>query len=191
MSQKRPRGRPVGPSTLERRKVEELLRSSPAHITRMTKAERAEVEDGIAASERVRKQILKDYRHGATTPYAHAYKIASLGDESMEGYKADVLAYDHKYKKIAETARENSAEEKRKTADEQAALVCEHFRTLLSRAVPLGPLSRSEVAKRMKYRWPSNGQLGELPSERTLRNWIKRCSPFLDQRIGRTLSGKK
>jgi hypothetical protein len=191
MSEKRTRGRPVGPSTLERRRVEKLLRSPPAHIPLMTPAELAEHEESIAAGERVRKQILKDYKHGATTPNAHAYEMASLGDESMEGHEADVIARDRTYKKNADEARGKGSHENRKTADRQASLVCEHFRGLLSRAVPLGPLSRSEVARRMQDRWPSDGRFGKLPSEKTLRNWIERGSPFPEHRAGKVLLGKK
>ncbi len=149
MISKRPRGRPAGPSTLERRRVEDLLRSPPVHIPRMTAAERADLEESLAAGERVRRQILKDYKHGATTPNAHAYDMASLGDESMEGHEAEVIARDHTYKTIADEARGKGGHENRKTADRQATLVCEHFRKLLSRAVPPGQPSRSEVARRM------------------------------------------
>jgi hypothetical protein len=191
MTPKRPRGRPAGPSALERRRVEELLRSPPAHIPRMTAAERAELEESFVADERVRRQILKAYKHGATTPDAHAYDMASLGDESMEGHEAEVIARDHTYKEIADDARGKGGHKNRKKADRRAALVCEHFRGLLSRAVPLGPLSRSEVARRMQHRWPSDGRLGKLPSEKTLRNWIERGSPFAEHRVGKVLSGKK
>jgi hypothetical protein len=191
MISKRPRGRPAGPSTLERRRVEDLLRSPPAHIPRMTAAERADLEESLAAGERVRRQILKDYKHGATTPNAHAYDMASLGDESMEGHEAEVIARDHTYKTIADEARGKGGHENRKTADRQATLVCEHFRKLLSRAVPLGQLSRLEVARRMQDRWPPDGRLGEVPSERTLRNWIERASPYPEHRVGKVSLSKK
>jgi hypothetical protein len=191
MTAKRPRGRPAGPSTLERRRVKELLRLPPAHVPRMTDAERAELEKQLAAGEHVRKQILKDYKYGATTPDAHAYEMASLGDESMEGHEGKVLARDRTYKRIADEARGKGSQENRRTADRKAASVCEHFRDLLSQAVPLGRLSRSGVAKKMQERWPSDGRLGALPSEKTLRNWIERGSPFPAQRVGKVSLDKK
>lgn len=191
MTQKRSRGRPAGSATLERRRVEELLSSPPAHLQGMTVAEQAAVDESLAAGELLRRKILKEYKHGATTPDAHAYDMASLGDESMEGHEADVLARDRAYKRRADEAREKSSKEKRKAADKQATLVCEHFRELLRRAVPLGQLSRSEVARRMQDRWPSDGRLGEVPSEKTLRNWIERGSPFPEHRVGKISLAKK
>jgi hypothetical protein len=157
----------------------------------MTAAERAELEESFVADERMRRQILKDYKHGATTPDSHAYDMASLGDESMEGYEEEVIARDRAYKKIADEAREKGSHENRKTADRQAALVCEHFRGLLGQAVPLGRLSRVEVARKMQDRWPTDGRLGKLPSEKTLRNWIERGSPFPEHRVGKVSLGKK
>jgi hypothetical protein len=191
MTLKQPRGRPAGPTTLKRRRVEELLRSPPAHIPMMTAAERAELEESFAAGERVRRQILKDYKHGATTPDSHAYDMASLGDESTEGHEKEVIARDRTYKEVADEGRAKGGHKNRRKADRQAALVCEHFRELLSRAVPHGPLSRSEVARRMQDRWPLDGRLGRLPSEKTLRNWIERGSPLPAHRVGKVLLGKK
>lgn len=73
----------------------------------------------------------------------------------------------------------------------KASLVCEHFRELLRRAIPLGQISRSEVARRMQDRWPSDGRLGKVPSEKTLRNWIERGSPFPEHRVGKISLAKK
>lgn len=191
MIQKRPRGRPAGPAALERRRIDELLRSPPAYIPRMTAAEHAELEKSFAANERVRKQILKDYKYGATTPNAHAYDMASLGDESFQGHEHAILSRDREYKEVADKARLSSSVQKRNATDTQACKVCKHFRTLLSRAKPLGPLSRSDVARGMQSRWPSDGSLGTVPSERTLRDWIRRGSPFAEHRVGSVSLGKK
>lgn len=191
MNQNRPRGRPAGPATLERRRIDELMESPPAHIPRLTAVEQAELEKSFAANERVRKQILKEYKYGATTPNAHAYDMASLGDESLQGHEHAILARDREYKEVADRARLKSSVQKRNTTDTQACKVCEHFRTLLSRAKPLGPLSRSDVARRMQSRWPPDGSLGAVPSERTLRDWIRRGSPFAEHRVGSVSREKK
>jgi hypothetical protein len=172
---KRNRGRPQSKVTHERLRIAELLKELPSYLPPVSAEELEALNASAAANEEIRQQIIKDFRHGASTPNQHAYDMASLGDESLEGYESSVLARDKQYQKAAQAHRKGGA---KANADESSRKVTElgrHFGSLLAQAKPNGPLPHTEVARRMRHSWPMNSMLGDPPKDRTLRSWIKRA----------------
>ena len=95
------RGRPFSKATLEKQRIEKIMRTIPSHLPKLTDEELAELEEGFKHNEKIRLEILKTYKYGSWTPDEHAYNMASLGDESFEGYEQKVLDDDARYSQQA------------------------------------------------------------------------------------------
>jgi hypothetical protein len=172
MTPTRKRGRPPSPQTLEKRRIQEMLTNTKGTIARMNEEERRDTRKFLDESERWRKRILKDYTHGSTTPHEHAYQVASIGDESLEGYEATILKNDKRFRTRAKAYR-IAGTEALKDNRQKASKAIDSFSDLLSRIRPQGPLSMSEAARRMQRDWLARGNYDDAPSIRTLIRWIK------------------
>ena len=113
------RGRPLGKETLEKLRIEKMMREIPTYLPRLTSEEKAELEESIQQGEEIRLEILKTYKHGSWTPDEHAYSMASLGDESFEGHEQKVLDDDARYSQQAKKYRADAGTEIKKCRDRQ------------------------------------------------------------------------
>ena len=187
-SQKRGRGRPKSEATIQREKIDALFASRPSYLPKEESALTKALREAKPHNDAVEQQILRDYKYDVTVPDDHAFTMASLGDESLYGHEAAIIAQDQAH--IARVARQRSAGARatKQNSQNRAGLVIEKNKILISRLIESGKRSVSHVAKKICSEWdfitvaqrisgePSSltarGDGGPCPSERTVRNWI-------------------
>lgn len=179
------RGRPISESTKEKRRLDEMFANPHDHIKEMSEAENRDVREMLGNMEEVRKEILKTYKHSATTPNQHAYDMASIGDEMLEGYEEIILQRDKEYETRSRNFQQTGGKETKKTADTKAKEIYRLNKALIDKIKPLGPHSVTSAAKIILLDWNKRGIHGEIPSERTIRNLIIRGSPHPEHKVGK------
>lgn len=183
------RGRPLGSVTLERRRIEKLMRELPEHIPRLTVEEKAKLEEVFKHNEEVRVEILKTYKHGSWTPDEHAYSMASLGDESFEGHEQKVLDDDSEYRRQAKKIRANAGAENIKKSQLRQEKVMKINKALIEKINSTQTYSLHRVASLIHEQWKSmkpaqrltneaknmncRGDGNEPVSIRTITRWIE------------------
>lgn len=182
---KKNRGRPPSAETIERRCIEEMLNNRPAHLPKMTDKEKQQAEDSFNASEIIRKQILSDIKTSVIIPDEHAYAMASLGDESLEGYEEKIIKQDTEYRKLIKEIRANGTRGTRVNAEKKIGELYEKNKSLIDKIKPYGPLTINGVARKIIMEWPRRGVVSDqAPSERTIRTHLKKI-------VGKGLGAKK
>lgn len=170
---KKKRGRPPSPATLEQRRIVDMLKNMPDYIVRLTKEEKQQAEDLFNASEINRKQILRQYKTSVIIPDEHAYAMASLGDESMEGYEGIVLEQDVEYRRLSAQYRINGAKKTQIEAKDRMRSLFFKNEFLVNRIKPNGNLTINGVAEIIAKEWGGRGVHDDAPSTRTIRNALK------------------
>ena len=183
---KRKRGRPKSQDTLESEGIKEILAQVPRHLP----SEESELMQRLKASmsqvDEVEKQILRDYKYDASVPGSHAYAMASVGDEAMEGYDSSTLAKDEEHRRRIARQRQSGTDTTKQNASYRAAKVIAKNKVMLSEFLYVRGKSISVVAKKIRTEWDyvsaehrisdetitARGDGGPVPSHRTLRNWI-------------------
>jgi hypothetical protein len=193
---KKGRGRPLSQETLEKRRVDELLKN----INKPISLEEIAWRDSMLSSlEEAESELLSDYKSNPTIPRSHIFELASLGDESMLGYEDLILERDNKLRQAVISNRHKGGDEYHQNTKSRAKLLCEKNRILLGKMKPNGHLSKNKVATKIHEEWdriPSgNRQLGEegmdrrgvedlginaskVPSVRTIERYIDLGSSF-------------
>ena len=185
------RGRPISEPTKEKRRLEEMFANPPDHIGEMTETEKRDVREMLDNMEGVRKEILKTYKHSATTPNQHAYDMASIGDEMLAGYEERILQRDKEYETRARDFQQSGGKETKKAADVKAEEIYKLNKSLIDKIRPLGHHSVTSAAKIILNEWSKRGIDIEKPSERTIRNLIIRGSPHPAHKVGKGSLPKK
>jgi hypothetical protein len=181
------RGRPPRPETLERRRVEEILRNMPSHIPRLTHQERRALELTIAEMEKTRLELIAASGHMA--PDEHAYAMGSLGDESMVGFEGEILRDDAFYKQRAKGALHKAGITVRTLSEARQRKIIEINRVLIAKIGKGSFYTLHRVAEIILTQWdrvlpgqrlagePNSlirrGDGGQCPSLRTLERWLK------------------
>jgi hypothetical protein len=207
MSLPKKRGRPKSAATLERDRIEEMLKNTPSYLPKMTAEKKKQMLESIAHGESIRLDILKTYKTSATIPDDHAYQMASLGDGSMICHEHAVIQRDESYLQQARALRAAGVRIVSDTAASRAKALCEKNRALLEIMKPFGHLTLSDVASKIRRDWANvhphslmpgetmklteRGLEGDPPSMRTIKNYIQQASPFPEQRVGKTSLRKK
>ena len=184
------RGRPKSQTRLEQEQTDQWLRNPPAYITPMTGEHLNQVEESFRQSERVRQEILRDYKHGPTTPDNHAYEMASLGDESLTGHEARILQNDKEFAERQSVYRVRGAESTKQKADDRAQQLAQKNRVLIGLINTTGVYTVNKVAGMIEAQWdamtPGNilkgeppdmgrrGIDGPKPSLKTIERWIEK-----------------
>lgn len=182
MASEKKRGRPPSQKTLEKRRIDEMLRNPPEHI-RAFQAVRGQDRDMRALNgEEVRLQLLKDYKHSATTPNQHAYDMASVGEDPNSAYETSILNNDLLYQEQTDANQFAGGQAMRANAQHLANKLWEKNKTLLERSAPLGRVSHSHAANIILNDWKNKGFGGPPPTERTIRRYIKLGSPYKEER---------
>jgi hypothetical protein len=184
--QKRGRGRPKSEATIQREKIDALFASRPSYLPKEESALTKALREAKPHNDAVEQQILRDYKYDATVPDDHAFTMASLGDESLYGHEAAIIAQDQAH--IARVARQraNGARATKQNASYRAAKVTAKNKVMLSEFLYARGESVYAVAKKILVEWDyvsaeqrirdetitARGDGGPVPSHRTLRDWI-------------------
>ena len=192
--QKRGRGRPKSAATLARENIEALFASRPSHLPKEESALTKALREAKPHNDALEQQILRDYKYDATVPDDHAFAMASLGDESLEGYEDAIIAQDEEH--IARVARQrsNGAKATKRNSQNRAKAIIAKNKILISHLIGTRKQSVSRVAKKICTEWvfisvaqrisgephllTARGDGGPCPSERTVRNWIRQHNSF-------------
>jgi hypothetical protein len=169
------RGRPISERTIEKHRIKELLDNPPTHIRPMNEAERREIDSMLDSFEKAEKQILRQYRTSATIPKSHAYEMASLGDESLQGLESAIIARDSQYQMDASITRSKGGQARGNEPSFRAQKLAEINKDLIDK-VNSGEISAGEAARLIHNRWQTRG-LPSLrqPSQKTLERYISRA----------------
>ena len=194
MTTMKKRGRPPSAATLENRRAKDLLQSISPH---MTPAELAVLKQSYAHDEEIRQEILSKYKHGTWTPDEHAYKMASLGDESLHGHEQQVLDDDARYNRIAKKIRVEAGKTVKNVAQLRRESVLQKNRVLIARAGSIQAYNRHKVATIIHGQWKTiapghrlvgedqnmsgRGDGGEPVSIRTIERWLEQGPTFFDR----------
>lgn len=205
-SNKRRRGRPPGSDKAESLLAQEAMRNRPENQTSMTTAEQEKLSNWIKSMDVAEQQVLSQFKYSQTTSKNHAYTMASLDHEIYDESRDEILKIDAQKRGESQDNKLAGGVAVRDEALRRAEKVCELNKILLERAKPFGPLSMSDVARKISSEWeaiPSGGRLlgeppeliargigGNAPSRRTITNYIKAASPFREQRVGKTSTDK-
>jgi len=170
----RKRGRPVSEGTIEKRRIKELLENPPAHVRPMSEGERREIDCMLDSFGKVEKEILRQYRTSATIPKSHAYEMASLGDEALQGFESAIVSRDQQYQVDAGRARSKGGQARGEEPSFRAQKVAEINKDLIEK-VKSGEMRFGEAARRIHDRWETRGAPGfRQPSKKTLERDIRR-----------------
>ena len=202
------RGRPLKAETVESRVVAEKLRNRPSYLPPPSTEKLQDLNNLIASLDVAEQEILLAYKYSVTTSGSHAYTMASIGDESMtEEITTAVLKKDAEIREGLKNNPQAGGKSVKKTAAQRAEKICQLNKILLERLRPLGPLTISDVARKIIREWDliqlgsllpgepptllARGISGEKPTIKTIGNYIKSASPFSVHRVGKTSLRKK
>ena len=186
-----------------------MLKNPPHYINQ---ADFSEPHTIIKSLDEAERQILSDYKSYPTISHSHIFEMASIGDESLQGYDLPIIARDDSLKNDIQIDRQTGSNVTKENAAKIAKELCEKNKILLERMKPFGNLSKSETAKRIKAQWkdipvesrqPGEENLvcrgvddfgsenGKIPSVRTIERYIDMGSPFTQQRVRQGSGHKK
>jgi len=206
---KKGRGRPPSQETLEKLRMEELLKNKPDYLSNVKNGWQDAMLRSMEDSER---EVLRNFESYPTIPRSHIFEMASLGDESMVGHEDLILERDNKLRQDAVRNRHKGGDESKQIANNRAKLLCEKNRILLEKMKPLGRLSKNRVATIIHDQWNDmpfgNRQPGEesmerrgvedlginagkIPSVKTIERYIDFGSPFSQHRVRQSSFIKK
>lgn len=191
------RGRPLGKETLEKLRIEKMMREIPAYLPRLTTEEKAKIEESIEQSEKIRLEILKTYKHGSWTPDQHAYSMASLGDESFEGHEQEVLDDDARYSQKAKRFRADAGTENKRKAEIRQRKVMDINKVLIEKLKNGSTYNTHRIATMIHEQWetmkpvhrlaaedknlPRRGDGGKPVSIRTIERWLEQHISTFDK----------
>jgi hypothetical protein len=147
MKMKKGRGRPPSQETLVRRQVIDVLSGT------ISKEEKLDQERMLCNMAKTEKEILSHYKSYPTIAKSHIFEMASIGDESLQGYEFSIIEqYKGLMNQIQSNRKEGSIENKI-NSQQTAKKLCEKNRILLSRMRPYGNLSKNHIAKKIHSQW--------------------------------------
>jgi len=196
------RGRPLKTETLESRAAAENFLCRPVWSMQPSHSKQSELSEMIDSMDRAEKEIITQYKYSLTTSVKHAYAMASLGDEAMEGCEEALVKLDEKKRNESSDRKKWGGDAVNELATDRANEICKINQILLERLKPLGPLSMSDVARIILRDWcqidPASllpgepralrcrGLPGEPPTAKTITSYVKKASPFQPHRVGKT-----
>jgi hypothetical protein len=159
------RGRPLSNATLEKLRLEKMMREIPPYLPRLIAEKKAQLEEGFKHSEKIRLEILESYKHGSWTPDEHAYNMASLGHESFEGYEQQVLDDDDRYRRLAKKIRSDAGAENKRKAKIRQGKVMEINKALIEKINNSDSYNTHRVATKIHEQWTSMSSVNRLANE--------------------------
>ena len=170
------RGRPKSAETLERERIEAMLKNPPSHIKPMTKDKHQEVQHLLDELEQQRKVMLS--QHSRTIPDELIYAYESVGHREFFEETPEVLAGEanviKKYNTLVEATtrgQKDGAAITAQKAHSRANAVWNKNQDLLKR---IGSShSVHSASQKILDEWLSRGDNAKEPSIRSLQNWYQ------------------
>lgn len=168
-TQKKKRGRPKTERTIERERIEEILRNPPPHIRNSTLTP---FSFDHKQAEEIEKQILKDHK-SPPTPANIVYEIESAGPENMT--HAEIQATVTKYDRVGKYIHEGQIKGGKTLSDKAAKRIEQVMRknSDVIGKLASGSWSVNRAANKIRDEWDARGDGQEKPSTRQLRRWLK------------------
>lgn len=166
---KRSRGRPKKPLTPEREATDKWLRNMS--VCPELLLDDSFTEEWFDHTETVRQQILSDYKHNSTVADKHAYDMASLGDQSMEGCEEGMLEILAEERSYRAKNKENCARgtlSNSQNSRENARLLYDRNLDLIERMESPNGLSLNSIATIIHQNWADRMVLDSPLSIRTI-----------------------
>lgn len=197
MAEKKP-GRPPSQATLAvRAQIDAERVFMSARPQRQKQAAFSEIQssedlnDWIANLEAARKKVLKEFKHGQSTPHQHAYEMASIGDEWFDGdnkkFGQKIMARDAAFKSKATNIRHKAGGTNIQKSRSRSELVLEINSVLINKIKISPAFNIHNVALRIHTEWETvehrlSGEPASLQrrgdgkqqvSVRQIERWIK------------------
>jgi hypothetical protein len=140
----------------------------------MNEGERRVMDSMLDSLNKAEREILHQHRTSPNIPKSHAYEMASLGDESLQGFESEIIARDQQYRIDAESTRSKGGQARGNEPNFRAHRLAEINEDLIEK-VNSGEISTGEAARRIHNRWEARGIPGiSKLSQKTLERYIKR-----------------
>jgi hypothetical protein len=170
------KGRPKSAETVERERIETMLKNPPAHISRMTDQEREEVQHLLDELEQQQKIMLS--QHSRTIPDELIYAYESVGHRELFEETLELLASEAEIIKKYNTLVEDTHKGQKKGAATTAQKANSRANKVWSKNQDLlNRIGRSHsvhsASQKIKDEWLSRGDNGKEPSIRNLQNWYQ------------------
>jgi hypothetical protein len=173
------RGRPKSACTLERERIEDMMKNIPANM-RMTAAEKREATIQIAESKALEKRILKEHK-SPPMPANIVFAMESAGPEFMT--EEEIEATVNKYQRIEKNIKDGQNLGGKKVATraaDRAKRVLEKNNDLVTRVRAGRNLTANSAAKIIYTEWEipgigreePRGDGSPRPSQRQIRRWF-------------------
>jgi hypothetical protein len=168
-TQNKKRGRPKTERTIERERIEEMLRNPPPHIRNSTLTP---FPFDHEQAEEIEKQMLKDHK-SPPMPAKIVYEIESSGPENMT--HAEIQATVAEYDRIAKNIHQGQITGGKTQADKAAKRIEQVMRknSDVIGKLASGSWSVSRAANKIHDEWDARGDGQKKPSTRQLRRWLK------------------
>ena len=168
-TQKKKRGRPKTERTIEKERIEEMLRNPPPHIRNSTLTP---FPFDHKQAEEIEKQMLKDHK-SPPMPAKIVYEIESAGPENMT--HAEIQATVTKYDRVAKYIHEGQITGGKTLADKAAKRIEQVMRknSDVNGKLASGSWSVNRAANKIHEEWDARGDGQKRPSTKTLRRWLK------------------
>jgi hypothetical protein len=197
MTEKKP-GRPPSHVTLAKRaqiEAESLFmserpqRQGQAAFSEMRSSENSTA--WIANLEAARIKVLKEFKHGQSTPNQHAYEMASIGDEWFDGdnkkFAQKITDRDAAFRSKATQIRQKAGGSNIRKSRSRSELILEINSVLINKIETSPAFNTHSVALRIRKEWEAvdhllSGELASLKrrgdgkqpvSVRQIERWIK------------------
>jgi hypothetical protein len=144
----------------------EALLQAAAKAHPMSERDRKMMQDLIEGLEAWERQILEEY-HVPPMKKDLACSIASIGDESLEGYEQRILDDYNAALERGMAARAAGSGANKASAENRQALLLNKFRGLIDRLSNNG-MSATRIAEIVHAKLPAQA----APSLRTIRRWV-------------------
>jgi hypothetical protein len=159
------RGRPLSKEKSEKLRLKKLMSELPPYLPRLSADEKAQLEEDYKHNKKVCLEILETYKHGSWTPDEHAYKMASLGHESLEGYEQQIIDDDDRYSRLAKKIRRDAGAENKRKAEIRKGKVMEINKALIEKINNSDSYNIHRVATMIYQQWTSMSAVHRLAAE--------------------------
>jgi len=144
--------------------VNQIFENLPEYIKNLTPAKRQEASlFNLDDMERVNKEILKKYKINQSVPDLHAYDMASLGDEAMDGFNESVISKNKQYKVAIRVYRTRGGKKTQKNSITRGDEIFRKNYVLISKIGKIKAYNRKTVSERIYNEWDRVESL--LPGE--------------------------
>jgi len=167
-TQSKKRGRPKTEKTLERERIEEMLRNPPSHIR---DSKRTPIIFDHKQAEAIEKQMLKDHK-SPPMPASIVFAIESAGPEFMD--ETEIQATVAEYTRVAKNIYQGQIAGGKKLADRAAERIEQVLKRNpdIAEKVASGAWRVNRGAMKIYDEWDKRGDGLQRPSVRNITRWL-------------------